>query len=154
MPLPRVAVEALSDHLRAHPASPDDLVFRSPDGEATRLSNWRHRVWEPALTAAKLGHLRPHDPRHTAVALWTAAGASPREISARAGHSSVVTVLDRYGHLLPGSEVKVNEALDAMAILAKDHTKSAPVSQIRWSGCVSLVSFSPGRPQNRTNYAL
>jgi hypothetical protein len=27
----------------------------------------------------------------------------------------VVTVLDRYGHLLPGHEDKVNDALDAMA---------------------------------------
>jgi hypothetical protein len=44
-----------------------------------------------------------------------AAGASPREIAARAGHSSVVTVLDRYGHLLPGFEDRVNDALDAMA---------------------------------------
>jgi integrase len=115
VPLPRVAIDALSEHLRSYPAAPDDLVFQSPDGEATCLSNWRHRVWEPAVKAAGLGHLRPHDLRHTAVALWIAAGASPREIAARAGHSSVVTVLDRYGHLLPGSEDKVNDALDAMA---------------------------------------
>jgi integrase len=72
------------------------------------------------VTTAKLGHLRPHDLRHTAVALWIAAGASPREIAARAGHSSVVTVLDRYGHLLPGSEDKVNDALDAMAATEED----------------------------------
>ena len=39
--------------------------------------------------------------------------ASPKEIAARAGHTSVVTVLDRYGHLLPGSE-DVNAALDAL----------------------------------------
>ena len=97
------------------PTSPEDLVFRSSEGEPTRLSNWRHRVWEPAVRKAGLEHLRPHDLRHTVVALWIAAGASPREIAARAGHSSVVTVLDRYGHLLPGSEDKVNAALDAMA---------------------------------------
>jgi hypothetical protein len=56
-----------------------------------------------------------YDLRHTAVALWIAAGATPKEIATRAGHSSVVTVLDRYGHLLPGSEERVNEALDALA---------------------------------------
>ena len=49
------------------------------------------------------------------MALWIAAGASPKEIAARAGHTSVVTVVDRYGHLLPGSETKVNDALDDMA---------------------------------------
>jgi hypothetical protein len=31
----------------------------------------------------------------------------------------VVTVLDRYGHLLPGHEDKVNDALDAMAQAAR-----------------------------------
>jgi integrase len=49
------------------------------------------------------------------VALWIAAGATPREIATRAGHTSVVTVLDRYGHLLPGVEDRVNDALDALA---------------------------------------
>jgi integrase len=115
VPLPRIATDALSAHLRSYPAGPDDLVFRSSEGEPTRLSNWRRRSWEPAVTAGKLEHLRPHDLRHTAVALWIAAGASPKEIAARAGHSSVVTVLDRYGHLFPGSEDRVNDALDAMA---------------------------------------
>jgi integrase len=57
---------------------------------------------------------RIHDLRHTAVALWIAAGASPNEIARRAGHSSVVTVLDRYGHLLPGTEERVTDALDAL----------------------------------------
>ncbi len=85
VPLPRIAIDALNEHLQTFPAAPDDLVFRSPDGDATRLSNWRHRVWEPAVTSAGLAHLRPHDLRHTAVALWIAAGASPREIAARAG---------------------------------------------------------------------
>jgi hypothetical protein len=34
----------------------------------------------------------------------------------RAGHSSVVTVLDRYGHLYPEAEDRLSDALDAMAI--------------------------------------
>jgi hypothetical protein len=48
------------------------------------------------------------------VALWIAAGASPKEIASRAGDSCVMTVLDRYGHLLPGSEERVAEALDVL----------------------------------------
>lgn len=63
--------------------------------------------------------LRVHDLRHTAVAFWIAAGASPVEIARRAGHSSTVTVLDRYGHLLPSSEDHVTDALDAMATAAQ-----------------------------------
>jgi hypothetical protein len=49
------------------------------------------------------------------VALWTARGATPKEIATRAGHSSVVTMLDRHDHLLPGSEERVSVALDALA---------------------------------------
>jgi hypothetical protein len=58
------------------------------------------------------------------VALWIAAGASPNEIAARAGRTSVVTVLDRYGHLLPGAEDRVTDALDEMARVAHENATS------------------------------
>jgi integrase len=115
VPLPKVVVEALSEHMKAYPADPDDLVFRAPEGGPVRLASWRRRFWAPAVARAGLAPLRPHDMRHSAVSLWVAAGASPKEVASRAGHSSVVTVLDRYGHLLPGSEDRVNDALDALA---------------------------------------
>jgi integrase len=115
VPLPRVVLGALDDHLRRFPAGKNELVFRAPEGGPVRLASWRRRYWKPAVGSAGLSPLRPHDLRHTAVALWIAAGATPREIATRAGHSSVVTVLDRYGHLFPGSEDRVNAALDALA---------------------------------------
>ncbi len=40
-----------------------------------------------------------HELRHTFVALWVAAGADPKEVPVRTGHSSVAFTLDRYGHL-------------------------------------------------------
>lgn len=76
---------------------------------------WRARYWRPAVLRAGFEPLRPHDLRHTAVALWIEAGANPKEIAARAGHSSVVTVLDRYGHRFAGSEDRVNDALASAA---------------------------------------
>jgi hypothetical protein len=39
----------------------------------------------------------------------------------------MATVLDRYGHLLPGSEDRVNDALDAMAEAARSETAGAEV---------------------------
>ena len=113
VPIPRVAAVALEEH--AAELDEDALVFTAPEGGPLRVSQFRRRVWNPAVDAAGLAPLRIHDLRHTAVAFWIAAGASPKEIASRAGHASVVTVLDRYGHLLPGSEHKVNDALDAMA---------------------------------------
>jgi hypothetical protein len=53
--------------------------------------------------------------RHTAVALWIAAGANPKQIAAWAGHTSVAVVLDRYGHLFEGHEAAVLSRLDAFA---------------------------------------
>jgi integrase len=131
VPLPRVVVDALTEHLAD---TPGEIVFPAPEGGYLRGSLFRPRIWQPATRAAGLEGLRLHDLRHTAVALWIAAGASPKAIAARAGHSSVVTVLDRYGHLLPGHEDAVNDALDAMADAASP-APSAPVRAMdaRWN---------------------
>lgn len=71
------------------PAEPDAFVFAGPYGGALRVSLFRSRFWRPATVAAGLNGLRIHDLRHTAVALWIAAGANPKEVAARAGHASV-----------------------------------------------------------------
>lgn len=124
VPMPRVVVDALE----ADPATlAGDLVFAAPEGGYLRASLFRRRFWVPATERAGLAGLRIHDLRHTAVALWIAVGASPNAVAARAGHSSVVTVLDRYGHLLPGHEDKVNDALDVMA----DQASAEPVATVR-----------------------
>jgi integrase len=115
VPIPNIVVMALSEHLALSPGEPDDYLFTAPMGGPVRSAAWRTRVWDPATKRAGLTPLRVHDLRHTAVALWIAAGANPKEVAARAGHTSVVTVLDRYGHLLPGSEDRVTNALDALA---------------------------------------
>jgi DNA-binding CsgD family transcriptional regulator len=60
--------------------------------------------------------LRIHDLRHTAVALWIAAGASPKEVARRAGHTSVKTVLDVYRHLYDEADVALRERLEAMFV--------------------------------------
>jgi integrase len=119
VPIPPVAVDALGRRLGETLGSPTDHLFTAPAGGPVRASGWRRRIWAPAVRRADLEGLRPHDLRHTAVALWIAAGASPNEIAARAGHASVVTVLDRYGHLLPSGAELVNSALDELAASAR-----------------------------------
>jgi len=90
------------------------------------LNLWRRRFWRPAVIGAGLTPLRPHDLRHTAVALWIAAGANPLEVKTRAGVTQVHFIFDRYGHLFPGSEDRVNDALDALAATASDRAHVAP----------------------------
>jgi integrase len=114
--LPSVVTDALTAHLEAYPSA--EFVFTGPDSGTVRSNAWRQRFWLPAIKKAEVAPFRIHDLRHPAVALWIAAGASPREIASRAGHSSVSVVLDRYGHLLPGTEERVNEVLDRLADVA------------------------------------
>ena len=68
--------------------------------------------WWRSATARAAGAVRPHDLRHTAVSLWIAAGANPKQIAAWAGHTSTSVVLDRYGHLYDGNEADVLARLD------------------------------------------
>jgi integrase len=72
----------------------------------TASGHWRKRVFRhPWSILAVL--------RHTCASLLIAAGAHPKLIQARLGHSSTTTTLDRYGHLFPGVEEALADALDA-----------------------------------------
>ena len=63
---------------------------------------------------AGIERLRPHDLRHTAVALWIAAARTRSRSPRWAGHTSVSVVLDRYGHLYDGHEAGVLDQLDEL----------------------------------------
>ena len=111
--LPRFVAEELAAHL-AGPGDPEAFVFTAPQGGPLRVHGFRARVWRPATRAAGVDGLRIHDLRHTAVALWIAAGANPKEVSTRAGHASVSFTLDRYGHLYPEADSALRDRLDAL----------------------------------------
>jgi integrase len=112
--VPDLVVRSLRTQ-RPTDADPDDLVFTAPGGGPMRHRLFRRRFWYPAVAEAGLSGFRIHDLRHTPVALWIAAGASPTEVAQRAGHTSVVTVLDRYGHLLPQAADAVTARLNQIA---------------------------------------
>ena len=111
--LPRFVTRELEAHL-ADPGDPRGHVFTAPNGGPLRVTAFRARAWRPATKAAGLDGLRIHDLRHTAVALWIAAGASPKEVAALAGHTSVSFTVDRYGHLYPDSYATLRDRLDAL----------------------------------------
>ncbi|NEE02073.1 tyrosine-type recombinase/integrase [Phytoactinopolyspora halotolerans] len=79
----------------------DALVFTAPGGGPLRKSNFRHRVWYPAVRAAGLDGLTPHELRHTAASLYIAAGTPPKVVQRILGHASITITLDLYGHLYP-----------------------------------------------------
>jgi integrase len=82
---------------------PDDWLFTSRRGDThVHHSNFRERVWIPALDRAKL-HKRPriHDLRHTHVSWLIAQGVPLPAIQRRLGHESIQTTVDTYGDLIP-----------------------------------------------------
>lgn len=113
-----VLPDSIAAELAAHMATythdhPEALVFtnaqRNPIGPS-----FRHNVWQPALARAGLIEVTRrsgrvpaygkgptfHDLRHTAAALAIAAGAHPKAIQARLGHSSIGVTMNTYGHLI------------------------------------------------------
>lgn len=57
-----------------------------------------------------------------------AAGVNPKALSAFMGHSSVTITLDRYGHLMPGSEEEAAGMLDAYLERANTRARKAAVA--------------------------
>jgi integrase len=112
VPLSAAALEALTP-LVGSVSHRDDLIFPAPSGGYLRPSTWLDRFWRPALRAAGLEGLRVHDLRHTAISLWVAAGMDPKAIAAWAGHTSIVTVLDRYAHRQPDADTAALARFDA-----------------------------------------
>jgi integrase len=95
--------DALAEHLDKNTERVRDaLVFTSPGGDPLRSSNFRRRVWIPALESLEgqlpLG-LTPHHLRHTCASLLIRSGAHAKAIQAHLGHSSITVTMDIYGHL-------------------------------------------------------
>jgi len=112
--LPQFLTARLRAHMAAHTAPwPDALLFTAPAGGPLRNTNFRRRVWAPAVAEAGLPEgLRIHDMRHTCSALLIAAGAHPKAIQMQLGHTSARFTLDRYGHLYPSSLERVARTLE------------------------------------------
>lgn len=113
VPIPKFLTEDLRAQVEGK--EPNELVFTSPTGGFIRVGSWRHRFWYPITPMADLDRLRIHDLRHTAISLWIAAGASMLQCKEWAGHASIKTTIDIYGHLFPMDEEGPMSALEAMA---------------------------------------
>jgi len=112
--VPKFLMKRIEEHLDSYVAQdPDALVFGSPQGGALRLSNFRHRVWSPALEGTDLEGVRIHDLRHTAASILINQGLHPKIVQQHLGHSSIVVTMDRYGHLYPSDTERVQDVLDA-----------------------------------------
>jgi integrase len=102
VPLPAV----LADELAALMVGKgrDELVFTDLRGGVLRNSNWRARVFEPAVTTCQKADdsfpsITPHDLRHTAASLAVSAGANVKAVQRMLGHAKASMTLDVYADL-------------------------------------------------------
>jgi integrase len=138
----RSLAEEIGAHIGRH-ADPAGWIFPAPGGGPLRRTNFRRRIWLPAVAAAGLETLRFHDLRHTHASVLIAQGEHPKVISERLGHASIRTTFDVYGHLMPGMDEEVAERLDHAWQAANDaesRTTRAP------SGVTSIRAQRQNRP--------
>ena len=91
----------------------DDLVFTDLRGGVLRNSNWRARVFQPAVEKCQKADdtfpsITPHDLRHTAASLAVSAGANVKAVQRMLGHAKASMTLDVYADLF-------DEDLDGVA---------------------------------------
>ena len=92
------------------PFRPESLQRRADDA-------WRD---------AGLERITFHECRHTFASLMIAAGVNAKALSTYMGHANISITLDRYGHLMPGSEDEAAKLLDAYLAAERERAEQAP----------------------------
>lgn len=101
--LPGWVMQELKKHALQY-ASPGGHLFTTGSGNPLN-----------AMTMSKIMRkvgVKFHDLRHTQAALLIRAGAHPRAIMERMGHSSIAITNDIYGHLFPGAHDELAKTLE------------------------------------------
>jgi integrase len=94
---------------------------RDTDGHIPR--DWfRNQVWRPALAAAGVAAVRPHDLRHAHASWLLAGGADLQAVKERLGHASIATT-EKYLHTLPDAD---DSTLDAFTRIRDRAVVSRP----------------------------
>jgi integrase len=86
------------------------LIFDRGNGRPIIASNWRSRVWGPALERSGIGHVRVHDLRHTYASWLIQAGVPLAEVGRLMGHVSPITT-QLYAHLADVDSARILRAL-------------------------------------------
>jgi integrase len=142
--VPASVLAELRRHIDLHVgADPHALLFTTPHDEPVRMSNWRHRVWDPVAAELGLpGWATPYVLRHTAASLLAQSGVPVTAAAASLGHDPAI-FLRTYAHLYPGDLGAVADAMDAVrcAVIESDSDGNDVASYPR-PGSVARVDFA------------
>ena len=113
---PAALVELLAQHYSRRGltgATPDALVFVSPDGEPLHYSNWRRRVWNPARIKVHLDKLTFQALRTANATAMVALLIDVKTAQTRVGHRRATTTLDIYTKPTPAADRRAADRLGA-----------------------------------------
>jgi integrase len=135
VPIAAVLHDHLVEHLARTGRKGSDLIFGRAPGSpffANRLQERADAAWR----AAELERITPHECRHTFASSMIAAGVNAKALAAFMGHANISITLDRYGHLMPGSEQEAAGLLDTYLTAQRERAEeraraAAPVGQSR-----------------------
>ena len=131
VPLPDVVAFALAESLRQWPAREvtlpwreldrqpvtSELLFVTREGGPLTRRHYNVNVWKPALVAAGVEPTRAngmHAMRHHFASALLDGGVSVRALAEYLGHTDPGFTLRTYTHLMPSSEDRAREAVDAV----------------------------------------
>jgi integrase len=92
-------------------------VFTSREHKLVNRTYFNRHVWKPALAAAGVAPTREngmHALRHFYASALLEAGTSIRAVADYLGHQDPGFTLRTYTHLMPSSEDRVRQAIDAV----------------------------------------
>jgi integrase len=111
VPIPNVLRAYLLEH-RLRSGRVAGLVFGA-DAEKPFDYFQALKLAKRSWRAAGLQSIGMHEARHVFASLMIAAGVNAKTLSTFMGHASITMTLDRYGHLMPGSEDEAAAMLDS-----------------------------------------
>jgi integrase len=85
------------------------LATRERPFDPSKLTKRADEAWKDT----GLERITLHECRHTFASLMIAAGVNAKALQTFMGHANISITLDRYGHLMPGSEAEGARLLDA-----------------------------------------
>jgi integrase len=122
--LPAFVVDELRDHLAKRvPADPDALLFVGRTGKPLHYNSWRRTHFDPAVEAAGLVDVTPHDLRATH-ATWVADAHGVMAAARRLGHSNASVTTRHYARVVDGRDGEVAEEFDRVRTSSRGRRSS------------------------------
>ena len=92
--------------------NPNDLLFTGHKGAAIIRSTLSRR-FSRTIEALDIPHVSIHGLRYSHITQLLMEGVPIKVVSERAGHSSIVMTLQKYGHVVPDMQQNAAEVIDA-----------------------------------------